>query len=107
MDIKSVFLNGELKEEVYMAQSPGFFVDRSEHKVLRLRMALYGLCQAPRAWNTKLDSSMVSLGFKRSSFEHGVYTWSRGASCLVVGVYIDNLIITGTTSSKIMEFKSR
>jgi hypothetical protein len=43
MDAKSVFLNGELKEEVYVKQSPGFIVTREEGEVLRLRKALYGL----------------------------------------------------------------
>ncbi|KAF0935708.1 hypothetical protein E2562_035756 [Oryza meyeriana var. granulata] len=54
----AAFLNGELKEEVYVWQPPGFVVARHEGKVLRLKKALYGLRQAPRAWNTKLDSSL-------------------------------------------------
>ncbi|KAF0907393.1 hypothetical protein E2562_015885 [Oryza meyeriana var. granulata] len=63
MDVKSAFLNGELAEEVYVQQPPGFAVDGQEHKVYRLRKALYGLLQAPRAWNAKLDDSLMSLGF--------------------------------------------
>ena len=49
MDVKSAFLNGDLKEEVYVAQPPSFVISGSENKVLRLRKALYGLRQAPRA----------------------------------------------------------
>ena len=49
MDVKSMFLNGELKEEVYIAQPPGFVFNGAEHKVLRLHKALYGLKQTPRA----------------------------------------------------------
>ena len=63
MDVKSAFLNGELKEEVYVAQPPGYVVKGAEHKVLRLRKALYGLKQAPRAWNAKFDATMLALGF--------------------------------------------
>jgi hypothetical protein len=63
MDVKTAFLNGELEEEVYVAQAPGFTVPGKEGKVLRLRKALYGLRQAPRAWNAKLDATMTSLGF--------------------------------------------
>ena len=49
MDVKSAFLNGDLKEEVYIHQPPGFVILGKENKVLRLRKALYGLRQAPRA----------------------------------------------------------
>lgn len=61
MDVKSAFLNGELEEEVYVAQPPGFTATGDESKVLRLRKALYGLKQAPRAWNVKLDRTLVSV----------------------------------------------
>jgi hypothetical protein len=63
MDVKSVFLNDVLKEEVYIHQPPGFVVIGAEHKVLRLHKALYGLRQASRVWNAKLDTTMASLGF--------------------------------------------
>jgi hypothetical protein len=63
MDVKTSFLNGDLQEEVYVHQSPGFIHFRQEHKVLRLHKALYGLHQAPRAWNLKLDEMLGMLGF--------------------------------------------
>jgi hypothetical protein len=66
MDVKSAFLNGDLQKEVYVAQPPGFVQEGQESKVLRLRKALYGLRRAPRAWNTKLDNTPLSLGFQRS-----------------------------------------
>jgi hypothetical protein len=72
MDVKSAFLNGELVEEVYVRQPPGFIVDSHEDKVLRLDNALYGLSQAPRAWNIKLDETLVALGFSHSASEHTV-----------------------------------
>jgi len=74
LDVKSAFLNGELAEEVYMRQAPGFAVKGAEHKVLRLRKALYGLRQVPRAWNAKLDATMAELGFTRCETEHALYT---------------------------------
>lgn len=63
MDVKSAFFNGELQEEVYVEQPPGFKVLGSEGKVYKLRKALYGLKQAPRAWTKKIDSFFYSKGF--------------------------------------------
>jgi hypothetical protein len=63
MDIKSAFLNGILQERVYVEQPPGFVLRGHERKVLHLVKALYGLRQAPRAWYSKLDESLLKLGF--------------------------------------------
>jgi hypothetical protein len=104
MDVKSAFLNGDLQEEVYVAQPAGFVVQGAENKVLKLKKALYGLRQAPRAWNAKLDNTMLSLGFQKSEAEHGVYTRGTGEARLIVGVYVDDLIITGC--SGINKFKA-
>ena len=65
MDVRSAFLNGELQEEVYVHQPAGFIDSCNPNKVLKLQKALYGLHQAPRAWNTKLDTTLVSLGFEK------------------------------------------
>jgi hypothetical protein len=105
MDVKSAFLNGELAEEVYVSQPPGFTAAGHEEKVLRLHKALYGLRQAPRAWNVKLDASLHELGFTRSKCEHGLYLRGTQASRLVVGVYVDDLIITGEMNTEIDSFK--
>ena len=105
MDVKSAFLNGELKEEVYVKQPPGFVVQGEEGKVLRLRKALYGLRQAPRAWNAKLDCTLKEMGFKQSEHEHAFYRRTNGDTTLLVGVYVDDLIITGSSKGAIESFK--
>ena len=63
MDVKSVFLHGELQEEIYMQQLEGFQWDPS--LVCRLKKSLYGLKQSPRAWYAKMDSFLLSIGFTR------------------------------------------
>jgi hypothetical protein len=63
MDVKSGFLNGNLKKEVYVRQPTGFIVAGEEGKVLRLRKALYGLRQALQAWNSKLDNTLKKMNF--------------------------------------------
>jgi hypothetical protein len=105
MDVKSAFLNGELLEDVYVEHPPGFVVKGQEMKVLHLIKALYGLRQAPRAWYSKLDDSLIKLGFQRSTSEHVVYLRGTGTHRLVVGVYVDDLVITGGNSQDIELFK--
>ena len=95
LDVKSAFLNGDLAEEVYVEQPPGYVVRGKERKVYKLHKALYGLRQAPRAWNAKLDSSLLKLGFRCSAVEHAVYVRGTGDDLLLVGVYVDDLIVVG------------
>jgi hypothetical protein len=105
MDVKLAFLNGELKEEVYVVQPTGFVKQGQEHKVYRLKKALYELRQALRAWNIKLDSTLKRLGFVQSPLEHGLSARGIGSARLLVGVYIDDLIIVGSTAKVINDLK--
>jgi len=107
LDVKSAFLNGELAEEVYVQQPPGFVIAGEEHRVLRLRKALYGLRQAPRAWNIKLDASLASLGFTKCATEHALYTRRSKGGLVIVGVYVDDLIVTGAEQRDIDAFKEK
>lgn len=92
MDVKSDFLNGSLKEEVYVTQPPGFQSSKMASKVLKLNKALYGLKQAPRAWNAKLFSELGMPGFIKWQVEHAVYRKGTCESLLVIGVYVDDLL---------------
>ncbi|GJZ29241.1 putative ribonuclease H-like domain-containing protein [Tanacetum coccineum] len=65
MDVKTAFLNGPLKEEVYVSQPEGFIDDEFPNHVYRLKKALYGLKQAPRAWYDKLSSFLIEHGFNK------------------------------------------
>ena len=104
MDVKSAFLNGDLTETVFVQQPPGFSMG-SRGSVLKLKKALYGLKKAPRAWNVKLDRELVALGFQKSKLEHAVYRRSNRKSFLLVGVYVDNLVISGPSVDEIKHFK--
>lgn len=106
LDVKSAFLNGQLYEEVYVNQPEGYVQKGAEKKVYRLFKALYGLRQAPRAWYTQLNKSLEKLGFIKCPLEHAVYTKREGEESLIVGVYVDDLIITGTNVSNIVKFKA-
>ena len=106
LDVKSAFLNGEIKEEVYVHQPKGFIKKGKEDYVLRLRKALYGLKQAPRAWNSKLDNTLRSIGFIKSVNDQAVYISNIKGDRILVGVYVDDLIVTGSNTQRIEEFKS-
>jgi hypothetical protein len=107
LDVKSTFLNGELEEEVYVSQPEGYTVKNKEHLVLRLSKALYGLRQAPRAWNIRLDKSLKNLGFRRCVQEQAVYTRVEGRAAVLIGVYVDDLIVTGDDPKQIQAFKQQ
>lgn len=90
-----------------MEQAPGFAQAGQEHKVYKLHKALYGLHQAPRAWNQKLDDKLGVLGFKKCPFDHAIYCRGAGTGRLVVGVYADDLIITTVSDNSIKKFKAQ
>ena len=69
MDVKSAFLNGELEEEVYVEQPPGFFDSRYPDHFYLLDKALYGLKQAPRAWYETLGLFLLESGFTRGTID--------------------------------------
>ena len=105
LDVKTAFLQGELKEDVYVTQPEGFMVAGKECKVYKLKKALYGLRQAPRAWNVKLNGILQELGFRRCSKEPSLYCKDKKKDVLIVVVYVDDLLVTGSSYQDILEFK--
>jgi hypothetical protein len=107
LDVKSAFLHGELEEEVYVTQPEGYVVKGREQNVFKLSKALYGLKQAPRAWNVKLDKSLKKFGFSRCLSEQAVYIRGAGTDAIILGVYVDGLIVTGGNLAKVKLFKTK
>ena len=105
LDVKSAFLNGEINEVIHVKQPEGFLVKGKEGYVLRLKKALYGLKQAPRAWYFKLHSCLISLGFVKSKHEPSLYLKQSDSNIVIVGVYVDDLIVSGSSSAGIGNFK--
>lgn len=105
LDIKTAFLHGDLKEEVYVSQPEGFEVEQQESKVYKLNKALYSLRQAPRAWNKKLNKVLGELKFERFFKEPDLYRRQEMDHILLVAVYVDDLLVTGTSLELIDEFK--
>ncbi|GKD37017.1 retrovirus-related pol polyprotein from transposon TNT 1-94, partial [Tanacetum coccineum] len=96
MDVKTAFLNGHLKEEVYVSQPEGFIDSEFPNHVYRLKKALYGLKQAPRAWYDKLSSFLIEHGFNKGIIDPTLFTRHHGGDILLVQVYVDDIIFGST-----------
>ncbi|KAJ9546449.1 hypothetical protein OSB04_018992 [Centaurea solstitialis] len=98
MDVKTAFLNGELKEEVYVSQPEGF-VDRTKpNHVYILDKALYGLKQAPRAWYDHLSNALLENGFYKGKIDPTLFIKTEGDDILLVQIYVDDIIFGSTNS---------
>ncbi|RVW96884.1 Retrovirus-related Pol polyprotein from transposon RE2 [Vitis vinifera] len=97
LDIKNAFLHGDLAEEVYMEQPPGFVAQGESGLVCRLRRSLYGLKQSPRAWFSRFSSVVQEFGMLRSTADHSVfYHHNSLGQCIYLVVYVDDIVITGS-----------
>jgi len=95
MDVKNAFSHGELQEEVYLDQPPGYEDMSHPNYVCRLRKALYGLKQAPRAWHDKIAEYLVTIGFRMSNSDHSLYVRKSDEGIVVITIYVHDLIVGG------------
>ncbi|GKB20833.1 retrovirus-related pol polyprotein from transposon TNT 1-94 [Tanacetum coccineum] len=96
MDVKTAFLNGELKEEVYVSQLEGFVNPDHPTHVYRLKKALYGLKQAPRAWHDTLSRFLLDNKFSKGAVDLTLFTRKIGKHILLVQIYVDDIIFSST-----------
>ncbi|XP_075076365.1 uncharacterized protein LOC142163017 [Nicotiana tabacum] len=106
LDIKNAFLHGDLQEEVYMEQPPGFVAQGECGKVCRLRKSLYGLKQSPRAWFGRFSEAVLEYGMKKSNCDHTVFYKKSDDGILLLVVYVDDIVITGSDITGISTLKS-
>ncbi|KAG7586548.1 Zinc finger CCHC-type [Arabidopsis thaliana x Arabidopsis arenosa] len=95
LDVNNAFLQGELTEEVYMSQPPGFVDKDRPSYVCRLHKPIYGLKQAPRAWYMALKQFLLSSGFTNSMADTSLFILSSGSTITYVLVYVDDILVTG------------
>ena len=105
MDVKNAFLQGELEDEVYMYPPPGLEHLVKPGNVLRLKKAIYGLKQSPRAWYNKLSTTLNGRGFIKSELDHTLFTLTTPSGIIALLVYVDDIIITGSDKVGIQETK--
>ncbi len=101
MDVKNVFLHGDLQEEVYMEQPPSYVDQTHPNLVCRLKKVLYGLKHAPRAWSDKIGQYLVTSGFQTSNADFSLYVKKKNHGIIIIVIYVDDLIITGDNNVNI------
>nr|GEW91818.1 hypothetical protein [Tanacetum cinerariifolium] len=97
MDVKTAFLNENLREEVYVSQPNGFVDPDNPNHVYKLKKALYGLKQAPRAWYDMLYWFLISQDFSKGSVDPTLFIRRNGNDLLLVQIYVDNIIFAAST----------
>ncbi|GKG12840.1 retrovirus-related pol polyprotein from transposon TNT 1-94 [Tanacetum coccineum] len=97
MDVKTVFLNGNLREEVYVSQPDGFVDPDNPNRVYKLKKSLYGLKQAPRAWYDMLSSLLISQDFSKGLVDPTLFIRKESKELLLVQVYVDDIIFAAST----------
>ncbi|KAJ9557282.1 hypothetical protein OSB04_011896 [Centaurea solstitialis] len=106
MDVKSAFLYGKIEEEVYVCQPPGFEDPKFPDKVYKLRKALYGLHQAPRAWYDTLSTYLLENQFERGVIDKTLFIKKKGSDLLLVQIYVDDIIFGSTKEEMCKEFEA-
>nr|GEW20074.1 copia protein [Tanacetum cinerariifolium] len=99
MDVKISFLNGILKEEVYVGQPLGFVSKQYPDHVYAIDKALYGLKQAPQAWYDVLSQFLIDNGFQKGSIDNTLFIKNKGKHIMLIQIYVDDIIF-GSTNLK-------
>ena len=106
LDVKNAFLNGELEEEVYMSQPPGFEDSPNTTKVCKLNKSLYGLKQSPRAWFNRFLKVIKGHGYIQGQTDHTLFIkHSERGKMSVLIVYVDDIVITGNHTEEMIRIK--
>ncbi|CAM8951474.1 unnamed protein product [Rhodiola kirilowii] len=107
LDVDNAFLHGNLDEDVYMHLPPGYFKsERSAGKVCKLTKSLYGLKQAPRQWFSKFTEALLEFGFHQSLNDYSMFTLQAGNDFIILLVYVDDVLLTGTSLQLINSIKA-
>ena len=105
MDVKSAFLNGYIKEEVYVEQPPGFKNHKYPDHVFKLTKALYDLKQAPRVWYEHLSSFLLQNNFKRGKVDTTLFIKNTDIDMIIFQIYLDDIIFGATNPHLCKEFE--
>jgi hypothetical protein len=105
MDVKTAFLNGSLKEEVYIDQPEGFSIEGKEHLACKLKKSIYKLKQASQQWYLKFNDTITSFGFKENTVDRCIYLKVSGSKFIFFILYVDDILLVSSDLGKLHETK--
>ena len=105
MVVKTMFLNEDLEENVYMAQPKGFVVEGKERMGRRLKKSIYGLKQASRQWYLKFDSTIRKFGFQENIEDKCVYAKFKNEKYIFLVLYVDDILLASSYVNLLLETK--
>jgi hypothetical protein len=105
MDVKSVFLNGVIQEEVFVRQPLGFENPKYPNRVYKLSKALYRLNQVSRAWYARLKTFLLEHGYAMGSVDKTLFTLNHGTDFLLVQIYVDDIVFGGSSYTLVSRFQ--
>ncbi|CAM8887392.1 unnamed protein product [Rhodiola kirilowii] len=107
LDVDNAFLHGDLHEEVYMLTPPGFYMkEKQKGLVCKLQRSIYRLKQGSRQWFSRFSDSLIQFGFIQSIEDYSLFTLKRTGEFIILLVYVDDVVVTGTCSMIIQEIKA-
>jgi hypothetical protein len=106
MDVKTVFLNENLYENVYMAQPKGFVVEGNESLRCHLTKSIYGLKQTSRQWYLKFDETIRKFGFKKNEEDNCIYAKFKNGKFIFLVLYVDDILLASSDVHLLLEIKS-
>jgi hypothetical protein len=104
MDVKSAFLNGVIREEVYVRQPPSFERPKYPDRVYKISKALYMLKQVSWAWYARLNTFLQEHGYVMGSVDKTLFTLNHGTDFLLVHIYVDDIIFGGSSHTLVSRF---
>ena len=107
MDVKTAFLHGNLKEEVYMEQPEGMKEPGKESWVCYMHKRLYGLMQDARAWNLRLHCAMIDIGYIRITADHCIYMRKGTEGSSIMAIHVDNICVAASNRAEMAKLKEQ
>ena len=107
MDIKTAFLHGVIECEIFMEQPQGYINQEKKDYVCKLKKGLYGLKQAARCWNGRLNSFLINSGYQKCTSDDCLYIKTEDKNFVLLGIYVDDIIPVSNNKEFLLQEKQK